>query len=205
MGFSTVIDLIGSIVIGGLLFLILMRMNDTATKNTYAYSNDYIVQSNLTSIVEVLEHDFRKIGYCADNEKIPDPTLSIVSADTSSITFKTDVVRWEGDKGDGVVDQVKYYLGSLEELSSTPNPRDRMLYRIVNNEDPKGANLGVTYFRIKYFNALGDSIPYPITDPGEIWTMQINVRIENIQAYDNEYRNIYWKQIRLAARNIRNR
>lgn len=205
MGYSSLIDILGSIVIGGLLMIILFRMNDTATQNTFRYSSDYLVQSNLTSVVELLEHDFRKIGYCADYTKIPDPTQSIVSADSNSITFKTDVARFAGDKGDGTIDQVKYYVGSTSELSGTPNTSDRILYRVVNNETPKGSNLGITYFHIRYFDALGNLLSLPITTPGEIWTMEINIKIENTAAYNNEYNNVFWKQIRLAARNIRNR
>jgi hypothetical protein len=59
-----------------------------------------------------------------------------------------------------------------------------------------------------YFNALGDTIAFPITVPGEIYTMQINVTVENTAAYGNNYsadRSAFWRQIRLAARNLRNR
>ena len=44
----------------------------------------------------------------------------------------------------------------------TPNPNDRILYRVVNNAAPKGANLGITQFNLMYFSSLGDTLPYPI-------------------------------------------
>jgi hypothetical protein len=106
---------------------------------------------------------------------------------------------------DGKVDTVKYYLGTTSELSMTPNPRDRMLYRVINNAAPKGSNLGVVEFRLTYFNSLGDTIDFPILVPGEIYTMQIDIKVENTSAYDRQYSNAFWRQIRLAARNIRNR
>lgn len=200
MGFSTLIDILGSTVIGGLLFMILLRMNATATQNTYTFAGEAQVQQNLVAIVELIEYDFRKIGFCKDFTKIPIPSRAIISADSTSIKFLTDVYP-----SDGIVDTMNYYLGSIKELSGTSNPRDRMLYRVINSAKPKGSNLGVTKFNITYFNALGDKIPFPIKVPGEIYTMEIDVKVENTAAYDEKYSNAYWRQIRLAARNIRNR
>ena len=57
-------------IIGGILLLTLFRMNDNATRNTYNFSGELIVQQNLVTTVEVLEYDFRKIGYCEDPNTI---------------------------------------------------------------------------------------------------------------------------------------
>lgn len=199
MGFSTIIDILGSVVIGGFLMVILWRIDDASVQNVYNNGEEVILQSNLTTVTTILENDFRKIGYCAKWEKIPDPSQAIISADTSSISFLTDI------DNDGNVDTLTYSLGPTSELSSTPNPRDRFLYRKVNNQIPHEANLGVTQFRLIYFNALGDTIPFPISVPGEIATMEINVTVENSYGYDQKYSEAYWRQIRLAARNLRNR
>ncbi len=199
MGFSTLIDILGSTIIGGMLLMILLRLNDASVQNTYVYGGELMVQQNLVEVVRLLEHDFRKIGFCKDWEKIPDPTQSIITADSTSISFLTDV------DSDGIIDTMKYYTGNVNELSGTANPRDRMLYRVVNNETPIGTNLGVTQFQMLYFNALGNQISFPITIPSEIYTMQINVTVENPAAYDNLYSSAFWRQIRLAARNLKNR
>jgi len=204
MGFSSMIDILGSIVIGGMLFLILLRLNEAAVKNSFQYNGELIVQQNLVEIVELLEHDFRKIGFCSDWEAIPDPSKSIIAADSSSISFLTDV------NDDGIVDTLGYFLGPLSELAHTPNPRDRILYRTVNGSNPLGANLGVTQFNLLYFDTFGDTIIFPIAVPGEINTMEINVTVEDVAAYDdpyieNDYNSVFWRQIRLAARNLRNR
>lgn len=199
MGFSTIIDIIGSTLIGGMLLMILFRMNDAAVENTYVYGGELLVQQNLVEVVTLLEYDFRKIGYCADWQKIPDPSDAILSADSNDITFLTDL------DSDGNIDTLRYYTGPTSELSVTSNPRDMMLYRIENNESPKGANLGVTQFRMLYFDAIGNVINFPITVPSEIYTMQINITVENTEAYDSNYSSAFWRQIRLAARNLRNR
>ena len=205
MGFSTIIDIVGSIIIGGTLMLILWRLNDAATENTYNYSGELSLQQNLATVAMVIEYDFRKIGYCKDWNKIPDPTKSIVLADSNKIKFLTDVATPSDPEGDGIVDTMYYYLGPASELTATENPRDRMLYRVVNSETPIGSNMGVTQFKMVYFNALGDTIGFPITVPGEIASMEINVTVENIAAYDQKYSSAFWRQIRLVARNLRNR
>ena len=125
MGFSTIIDIVGSIIIGGTLMLILWRLNDAATENTYNYSGELSLQQNLATVAMVIEYDFRKIGYCADWNKIPDPTKSIVLADSNKIKFLTDVATPSDPEGDGIVDTMYYYLGPASELTATENPRDR--------------------------------------------------------------------------------
>ena len=199
MGYSTIIDIIGSTIIGGLLMLVLLRTNAAAVENTYLNGQDLVVQENLTAVVEILESDFRKIGYCKDWTKIPDPSKAILYADSTSIKFLTDI------NNDGNVDTLYYYLGPASELSGTPNPRDRLLYRVINNGTPRSANLGVTEFKLLYFNSFDDSLSFPIATPGEIASIQISVRVENTDAYNNKYVTGFWRQIRMAAPNLSNR
>jgi hypothetical protein len=199
MGFSDIIDLAGSMLVGGLMMLIIFRTSDSAAENVYNNGGELILQRNLAVTAEVLENDFRKIGYCSNWSKIPDPSKSILQADSNKIKFLTDV------DSDGDVDTMHYYLGPASALVQTSNPRDRLLYRVINNETPAGINLGVTQFKMLYFNPLGDTIAFPITMPSEIYTMEINITVENTEAYDQKYSSAFWRQIRLVARNLRNR
>ncbi len=204
MGYSTLIDLMGSTIIGGLLLLILLTLNDAAVENNFVYGGEAIAQANLVEVVRLVEHDFRKIGYCRDWEKIPDPSKSVLMATQNSIKFLTD------DDNDGILDTIFYQLGSESELEITPNPNDKMLYRIRNNEDPIGANLGVTQFDLFYYDAMGNELSFPITVPSAIYTMQINIKVEDVYGYDRvnsdeQYSSAFWRQVRLASRNLKNR
>ena len=109
MGYSTLIDLMGSTIIGGLLLLILLNLNDAAVENNFVYGGEAIAQANLVEVVRLVEHDFRKIGYCRDWEKIPDPSKSVLMATQNSIKFLTD------DDNDGNLDTIFYQLGSESE------------------------------------------------------------------------------------------
>jgi hypothetical protein len=224
MGTSVILDILGSMVVGGILLLTLFRMNDSATRNTYNFSGELIVQQNLVTSVEVLEYDFRKIGFCEDPAKLPHPEEdAILYADTSEIKFLTDLMITPfgstDPKGDGTLDTLKYFLGAASELTGTPNPNDRILYRIVNGSS-KGVNLGVTKFKIRYFRdsltASGSTtlaeippVDLPKTwvagTPTGITALQIDIQVENTASYDaanNPFRQAFWRQIRLSSRNL---
>lgn len=206
MGFSTLMDILSSIIIGGLLLILLWQIDDSAVKNVYNNSEELILQQNLATSARILEHDFRRIGYCKNYSLIP-KTNVITSATDSSISFLTDV------NDAGKVDTLKYYIGPTSELSTTPNPRDRFLYRVVNNEIPVGVNLGVTQFRLVYFDVYGDTLYTPISDLTLISSMEINIAVENVAGYGgnsdedqgSKYSTAFWRQIRLAAMNLQKR
>ena len=211
MGFSTLIDILGSSLIGGSILLILFRMSDASVESNYLTSGEFLVQSNLLATIEILEHDLRKVGYCENWEEIPDPAIAIIEATDTSITFLTDVAQSQSlQLGDGTVDTLKYWIGKSTdaEVQNTPNPNDKILYRQVNNDPPFYANLGITQFKLQYFNALGNKITtMPVNPPLGIITLQIDITVENTASYgDDADGNVYskdksafYRQIRLAA------
>ncbi|OGV11850.1 MAG: hypothetical protein A3J84_02690 [Ignavibacteria bacterium RIFOXYA2_FULL_37_17] len=206
MGFSTLLDILGSTIAGGLLLMILMRMNDASVENNYFYSGERIVQQNLVEVVKLLEFDLRKIGYCNNWQLMPIPSMAITQADSNGITFLTDIVTPSDPYGDGVLDVMHYYLGPTSELTATPNPYDRLLYRVANSQTPAGSNLGLTQFKLTYFDANGDKITsMPASPPFGIAAIQIDISVENTAAYGNDYsadKRIIWRQVRLPARNF---
>jgi hypothetical protein len=213
VGTSTIFDIITSTVIGGMLLLMALRLNAQAIETNAIYQDNLNLQQGLVALVDIVEYDFRKIGYCKDFTKINPPNIAIVSADSNSIKFLTDIPANPNDTGDGIVDTIYYYLGTT--ATNPNNPRERLLYRVVNGQGAMGWSLGVTRFALRYFDALGDTIPFPLSDPKLIYTLEVNLSLESpapltaIQYHDSaaaqEDFKVYWKQIRLASRNLRNR
>jgi hypothetical protein len=205
MGFTTLLDIAGSMIIGGILMTIVWRLSDANTEKTYNNSGELTIQQNLLVLAQMIEFDFRKIGYCNTWDAIMDPqtkkpfnsSQAIIYADDNSIKYYTDLYPY-----DGVLDSVRYYLGPLSECSATPNPRDRILYRVENGQTPAPSNLGVTEFRMVYFDVNDDVITPPVYTRGLIKSIEINLTVENVAAYDEKYSNAFWKQIRLASRNV---
>ena len=199
MGTNVFLDIIGSVIIGGILLITLFRLSGRATENTYNKSGDLTIQQNIASIVRVFENDFRKIGYCADWKKMPDPQKSIILADVDKFKFLADI-----DKN-GTMDTIYYYIGPTSELIYTANPRDRFLYRVVNSEKPAQVNLGVTQFSLTYYDVSKDLIKPPIYANGGLYTIQVDLAVENVEAYNQKYSTVFWRQIRLVAKNLKYR
>jgi hypothetical protein len=207
MGSSTILDILASTIVAGLLLLIELRLDAQASETSTTYNMNYLVQREMTALVSIVESDFRKLGYCAnvDDPKIIDPTQYIRTADTSSISFYTDT------NNAGVVDSLKWYVGSPSELSDTPNPNDRYIYRQVNTGTAQKMNLGVTQFFFRYYDANGAQLATPMTAPSGIWEMQININVQSPAPITQQYNpdpyafQMMWRQLRIASRNLRNR
>ncbi|PIX00183.1 MAG: hypothetical protein COZ80_01525 [Ignavibacteria bacterium CG_4_8_14_3_um_filter_37_9] len=200
MGYTTILDIIGAMVIGGILLLSLFTINDNTVQSYFYYNADFILQRDLVDIILIVEGDLRRIGYCADPDNLIPPNKTILSADSNSITFVTDLHKT------GKLDTVEYRIGIPSDLPGTTNPRDVPLYRIINNNGLDKSVTGVvTEFRLVYSDALGDTINAPVATPGEIQTMELSVKVENAAAYNQNYSNAYWRQVRLASKNLKSR
>ena len=70
MGYATIIDLVGSIIIGGMLLGIILKLSNAASWNVYSNSGELNCQTSLTGMSLMLENDFRKIDYCEDYTNI---------------------------------------------------------------------------------------------------------------------------------------
>lgn len=218
MGSQTILDLIASTMVFGSLLLMALRINIGSSENIQSYRMDLVVQENLVEITNLLEDDFRRIGYCKDPSKIPDASRAIRYADSVKIKYLTDLPTGArgttGWLGDDNLDSVTYYVGPTSEASNTPNPNDRWLYRVENNNTPAGVNLGVTTFDLQFFDALRNKLSSPVADPRQIQYMQITIEVQNYAkvgglmntaAFDTLYQSAYWRQVRIVAKNLRNR
>lgn len=212
MGTSSIIDIITSAVIAGVLLLIALRLNAQANESTTVYNGSVILQQNMTTLVSWIEHDFRQIGYCKDWTKIPVPSQSFRKADSTDITFWTDVYNT------GNVDSIRWHIGTVTDslVKDTPNPRDRLIYRNVNNKWSRGWNLGVTQFSLTYFDYDRKILATPVSNPSLIYEIQISIACESPFKFAEAYRSsksgsdssdfqVFWRQLRLASRNLKNR
>jgi len=140
---GNLLQLVGSIVIGGLLLLILVRTNVGIQRAAIGNGMDRNMVSNTTALAEIIEYDLRKIGY-----RIASNRISI--ADSNRLKFKCDI------DNNGSPDTIEYYMSDSTALSTTPNPFDKLLYRIVNNSSPNTSNLGVMNIKFFYYDIDGN-------------------------------------------------
>jgi hypothetical protein len=212
MGLQTLIDLIGSTVIFGWLFLITLTANMANKEDFQVNQGELICQQNLVELTKLLEYDFRKIGYCKEPDRLPNPTLAILLADSTRIKFLTDL-DLDGTGPDGFPDSLYYYLGPPGGWMN--NPRVCILYRVVNNLPALGSNLGVTSFKLTYYDGFNSVIPTPVTQAKlqSIASIQISMGLENTVAsaivasgpQNSQFQSAFWQQRRLSSRNYMNR
>jgi type II secretory pathway component PulJ len=199
MGFSTFIDIMGATIIGGILLLMVNSLNERAVGTNIIFGSDKLLQMEVVQLAELIETDFRKIGYCENPAKLMDSMNVILNADTSQIKFLTDLNR------DGNLDTLEYYVSSTAVLTNTVNPRDRILYRkhsAFPNEQTLDISSNITHFYLRYFDALNIELSSPVASPSLIAYMEISFKVEDSEAYDLQYSEAYWQQVRLTSRNL---
>jgi hypothetical protein len=203
---AALIDMVGSIILGAALLIIILNANDNATENHYVYNGNTLVQEMLISTSQFVEGEFRNMGLGV----IPGQK-TILSADTNSIAFLTDLNR------DGItIDTISYFLGDTTELASTQNNKDMYLHRIVNH----GANTKVgvvTVFKLRYISRNGEVLPTPVPADRltEVFVVEVTVEVQNPYAVSRRagedapgqrsalYSSSIWQQTRLASQNSR--
>jgi hypothetical protein len=169
--------LIGSLVIGGIFLLSLWGFQADLRDHSFINTNDLIVQQNALKMTELLEADLRQIGMGVDS-------LIVAAAGVHSISYYADL------GADGSVDLVAYALSNPSAASDTPNPRDKILYRGVNGATQVNAAMGVTDFRLKYFDRNGNQT----NDAAKIKTIEMTLEMESTIPYDGKYAHFFWRK-----------
>jgi len=96
------------------------------------------------------------------------------------------------------VDTLYYQIGN--QVSSTPNPNDRPLYRTRNSTSTDTLRLGLTRFALSYFNASGDSLALPVTLDA-VRQIRVDLTVESTASYDTTYARTFM-QLRVWPKNI---
>ena len=171
------------------------------------YGGELNTQQNLVAVVDLLEYDFKRIGYCEDENKIPNAHEVIHSATDSSISFITDLaIDASNPRGDGIPDTLIYELGPL--IKETPNPYDKALYRYTKGSNKFSANLGITDLKFTYYDVFRKEVTN-MAHLSDIALIQIDIRIEDVYGYDitnddkeheEKFATVLWRQLRLPAK-----
>lgn len=137
------LQIIGSSIVGGIIVLMILGLNFSITSTSNNNSLDAQNHENSTFLAEIIDTDFKLIGY-NDNSVNP----SIISIDSTSIKYKSDL------DNDGDTEEVHYYLDNSA-ISETPNPNDVRLFRQIDKGTPLDIGIGVTKFRVWCYDKKG--------------------------------------------------
>lgn len=167
-------DILGSSIIAGLLFLIILKMNLFMTNSAYSSDNELRMQQNAKTHAEIINYDFRKIGHKFEG-------TAILTAESQRIKFVGDLQK-PGDTGFGIIDTVEYFTFDSTYVTGTSNPRDIILVRVLNNKDTiAGASLGLVDIKFSYL----DSLSTITNDLSRIKYIKTEFWIEPTESYNN--------------------
>jgi hypothetical protein len=168
--------LITSFVIGGMMLLAMVALSSRITENAGNTSLDLMAKSNVSTITEIIQNDFRRIGF-----GVPGTAITAMSGNdiTFQTTFNTDstlTIRWHYDLTDSV--------------TATDNPDDRPLYRIIDGE-VSDISLVITDFNLTYLDADGDETAVP----ADVRSIRVRVTCASPVGYDGYFGLGYWEGV----------
>jgi hypothetical protein len=150
---NVILDLLGASVIGAIVILVIINLNIYSSNVKVSSDSELQLQQSAKTLAEIVSYDLRKIGFRKNG-------TAMITAQPQKISFYSDI------DSNGVVDVVTYQLSDSLLMDKTSNPKDKILYRIVNNDTSKGPSLGLVNLNFNYFKNNGikttvlDSIKY---------------------------------------------
>lgn len=194
MGFTTIIDILGAIIIGGIVLMNLLNMNQNVVQAESMYGHDKSLQVDVVILATIMDRDFGLLGYCGDYTKMD--STAIIFGDSVSIRFLADV------DNNGIFDTLYYFTSDTAALSHTPNPRDRILYRQLNSNPPFVVANNITEFNLKYLDTFSNEQPIPINLNTIVNYVRIAFKVEDPFAYSEEYTEALWRRLTVTANNL---
>src|SRR5260221_7139190 len=95
---ESMIDIVGSAVLAGIVILLVFQVNMSLSNANFQTTLDVTTQANAVVFGNILEYDFRKLGY-----RVPASELAISYADTNGdMKFNADI------DNDGKLDSLQY-------------------------------------------------------------------------------------------------
>jgi hypothetical protein len=181
---NILLDILASTFIGGIIMLMLFNLNVFQSNTRFASDSELQLHQNAKTLAEILNHDLRKAGYSYDS-------TSFAHADSERVSFYADIDR------DGTTDLISFFLSDTSEASKTTNPKDRILYRVANNDTIRGPSLGLIKAKFSYF----DESYTPTTILSDINYVKAELWIESIEQVDSKYLFTYW-EMTINPRNL---
>jgi hypothetical protein len=190
------IDLVTSAVIFGILTLTIARVQSNINATVYENQFSYVTQTNSVELARQIEWDFAKVGHHVTGSKI-------LSADSTEIQFRADLTNT------GAINIVRYTVGDTSGSLQTMNKRDYPLFREQDGTMVQ-QNWGLTYFKIRYYDADNQRMSTPITgssDLARIHSINIAFLLESsepvITANDTTWAGVAWEKS-IVPRNLGN-
>ncbi len=151
---STFLDIIGSVIIAGMLLINFALFMDSKQESDIEANNKVMMQGDMRDVGTTMMHDLRKIGFGCD-------TLEIIKSLPTVLAFRGDI------DNDSKIDTVVWWYGikSVAIVASAKN----ILFRVVNGSSKTGFDLPVNSFAFTYL----DKDNLPTTTSADVQSIQV--------------------------------
>jgi hypothetical protein len=165
---SSMLDMVGAAILFGILVLTVARVQ--ANLNSTMYQNTFSMNTQTAAVLlaRQIEHDITKAGYGVTGQRI-------ATADSTQLSFRGALTY------KGTVDSIAYYLGPTD--TTTINPNDFRFVRYAKSGGELSERLGMTYFRIAYYDSLNHRMNTPVTGASlaAIRGIDVKFRLESLE------------------------
>jgi hypothetical protein len=153
--------LLTSFIVAGILIVSIITMNNSVTNSSSELTMTQFTRERLASVSQLISEDIQKMGYNRTGKT--DPILQV--ANSHKIKFHSNIDNSTDNSVEVITWEFRQDLG----ITSTENKNDRVLHRIVKNEDGSEEvteiKLGVTEFYVAYYNDYGVLLSDSLTTP----------------------------------------
>ena len=185
---SAILDILGASVLVGMIMLTVMSVNINMSTQTYKSMSDFNIQTQTIQLARIMEFDLYKMGY-----NLAKPAVAI--AESSRLKFYANLFDIPNGR-----DSVEYGLAGF--VTSSPNPRDRMLYRYENTTRVL-INFSATRFKLSYYTGKDSLLSAPVVGAwrDSIRSVRVLLTLESPEAFDNAYCGGYYEKL-IYPRNL---
>jgi hypothetical protein len=190
---NAILDIMGSSFIAGMVLFLMINLNLFTSQVSLSSDNELTMQQNAKTLAEIINYDFRKIGYNHNG-------TAILIAEEKRIKFVAGL-SVTNPAGIGTVDTVEYFV---EDSLGTSNTDEISLVRVLNNKIPIASpSLGLVKLKFSYEDSTGTitndlaKIKYIHT---ELWVKPVN-RANNFVTGIKDSVFTYW-EFKIYPRNI---
>ncbi|MBI2619712.1 MAG: hypothetical protein HYW57_06490 [Ignavibacteriales bacterium] len=176
---GVILDLIASMAVRGAIVYIVITMNIQLHELLYEKAQHAIVKQNTATVADIFRNDLRYLGYNVTGDVFK-------LADTNRVRFLGDLSPGDANT---TPDTIYYYVGPTSEMSETPNPDDRIMYRRVNSGTPVDIGHGVVTFSFKYYDGTGAVT----TDLASIKSLWVKIVMQGDRPINQFYPTSIWE------------
>lgn len=165
-----------SFMIGGILLISILRLDASVHNRSDVATLDMMAKTNTETIADVISYDLRNAGYRVGGNVF-------ANLSPTSVTLYGDI------DFDGVTDQVTWKYLANQSDTSTENPNDRSLYRILNG-DTLDFSMVVSNFQLTYYNQANN----PTVNPNQVRGVKVQIACESPQQSGDDYPKSFWEK-----------